>query len=74
MKLRIRVEWGGVTAYMDDGLFDYCWDGGGSVEGGVPGLEPANRAFVMNRCPAQVRRGTGQGNHGRRIGDCVSGP
>ena len=39
-QMAIRIEWGGVTAYVDGGLFTYCWDGGITVENGsLCGLE-----------------------------------
>ncbi len=31
---RIRIEWGGFTAYLDSGLFPQCWDGGAQIAGG----------------------------------------
>ena len=33
-KVRIRVQWGGITSYMDRNMFEYCWDGGVEVKGG----------------------------------------
>ncbi len=31
---QVRIEWGGITAYLDAGLFEWCWDGAVRLEGG----------------------------------------
>lgn len=34
-KVRIRVEWGGLTSYVDGTHFELCWDGGVGVNDGM---------------------------------------
>lgn len=33
-RIKIRIEWGGFTAYLDAGLFQHRWDGGVEIAGG----------------------------------------
>lgn len=56
--VRIRLQWGGITSYMDRDMFEYCWDGGVEIKGGrlisawqIESLDYGHYVFSERRLP-----------------------
>lgn len=74
----VRVEWGGLTSYVDAKHFDLCWDGGVSVKNGklktLSEIVPSSRKaghFFMGHSLSELKGNTWRSRTNQGLGGVV---